>query len=184
MHCINVSIVLSIGDWFRTRVGVRQGCLLSPILFNVFLERITTDTLEDHEGTVSIGGRTITDLRFADDIDGLAGEEEELAKIVECLNKAFSAYSMEISAKKTKLKTDNQMLRGLYGNPFGTHSLEKGHIHGGIEVKLLLLFFFFFYSLTTRVAGAPQMISQPVSSTFPCSPLPSWTWRTPDLSIP
>ena len=69
----------SIGDWFRTVVGVRQGCLLSPTLFNIFLERIMTDTLEDHEGTVSIGSRTITNLRFADDIDGLAGEEEELA---------------------------------------------------------------------------------------------------------
>ena len=36
-----------------------------------------TDTSECHEGTVSIGGRTITNLRFADAIDGLAGEEEE-----------------------------------------------------------------------------------------------------------
>ena len=41
-----------------------------------------TDALEDHEGTVSIGGRTITNLRFADDIDGLAGDEEELANLV------------------------------------------------------------------------------------------------------
>ena len=47
-----------------------------------------TDTLEDHEGTVSIGGRTITNLRFADDIDGLAGEEEEVANLVERLDKA------------------------------------------------------------------------------------------------
>ena len=52
------------------------------MLFNIFLERITTDTLEDHEGTVSIGGGTITSLRFADDIDGLAGEEEEPAQLV------------------------------------------------------------------------------------------------------
>ena len=37
---------------------------------------------ENHEGTVSIGGRTITNLRFADDIGGLAGEEEELVKLV------------------------------------------------------------------------------------------------------
>ena len=37
-----------------------------------------TDALQDHEGAVSIGGRTIINLRFADDIDGLAGEEEEL----------------------------------------------------------------------------------------------------------
>ena len=76
----------SIGDWFRTTVVVRQECLLLPTLFNIFLERIMTDAVEDHEGTVSIGGRAITNLRFADDIDGLAGEEEELANFFECLD--------------------------------------------------------------------------------------------------
>ena len=97
----------SIGDWFRTTIGVRQGCLLSPTLFNIFLERIVTDALEDHEGTVSIGGRTITNLRFADEIDGLAGEEEELANLVERLDKASTVYGMEISAEKIKLMTNN-----------------------------------------------------------------------------
>ena len=63
-----------------------------------------TDALEDHEGTVSIRGRT---LRFADDIDGLAGEEEELAKLAERLDKASTAYGTEISAKKPKLLTSN-----------------------------------------------------------------------------
>ena len=57
-----------------------------------------TDALQDHEGTVSIGGRAITDLRFTDDIDGLAGEEEELANLVERLDKASTAYGMENSA--------------------------------------------------------------------------------------
>ena len=76
----------SIGDWFRTTVGVRQGCLLSPTLFDIFLERIMTDALEDHEGTVSTGGSTITNLWFADDIDGLAGKEE-LATLAEYLDK-------------------------------------------------------------------------------------------------
>ena len=76
-------------------------------LFSVFLERIMTDALEDHEGTVSIGGRAITNLCFADDIDGLAGEEEELAKLVEHLDKASTAYGMEIRAEKTKLMTNN-----------------------------------------------------------------------------
>ena len=57
-----------------------------------------TDALEDHEDTVSIGGRTITSLHFANKIDGLAGEEEELGKLVERLDKTFTAYGMEISA--------------------------------------------------------------------------------------
>ena len=64
------------------------------------------DALEDHEGTVSIGGRTITNLRFADDIDGLAGEEE-LKKLIECLDKSCTAYGMEFIAKKTKLMTND-----------------------------------------------------------------------------
>ena len=66
-----------------------------------------TDALEDHQGTVSIGGKTITNLRFADDIDGLAGKEEELASLVDRLNKTSAAFGMEISAEKTKLMTNN-----------------------------------------------------------------------------
>ena len=65
------------------------------------------DALKDHQGTVSIGGRTITNLRFTDDIDGLAGEEEELANLDERLAKASTAYGMEIRAEKTKLMTNN-----------------------------------------------------------------------------
>ena len=66
-----------------------------------------TDALEDHEGTVSIGGRTISNLHFVDDVDGLEGEEEELANLVERLDEASTAYGMEISAGKTKLMTNN-----------------------------------------------------------------------------
>ena len=62
---------------------------------------------EDHEDTLSTAGRAITNFRFAPDIDGIAGEEEELAKLVERLDKASTAYSMEISAEKTKLMTNN-----------------------------------------------------------------------------
>ena len=60
----------------------RQGCLLSPTLFNIFLERIMSDALEEHDGKVRIGGRIITNLRFADDIDALAEEEQELEALV------------------------------------------------------------------------------------------------------
>ena len=84
----------NIGEWFRTTIGVRQGCLFSPTLFNIFLERIMADALEDHEGTVSIRGRTITNLRFAHDIYGLAGQEQELVKLVNHLEEASTAYGM------------------------------------------------------------------------------------------
>ena len=85
----------STGDWFQTTVGVRQGCRLSPTLFNIFLERIMTYALENHEVTVSIGGGTITNLRSADDIDGLAGKEE-LAKLVQHLDIASTAYGLSL----------------------------------------------------------------------------------------
>ena len=98
----------SVEEWFRTTVGVRQGCLLSPNLFNIFLERIMTDALENHEGSVSIGGRTITNLRFADDTDALAGKEDELVKLINHLDMTSTKYGMEISAEKTKLMTNTK----------------------------------------------------------------------------
>ena len=94
------------GEWFRT-VGVRKGCLLSPTLFNILIEQIMSDALEEHEGKVSIGGRNITNLRFANDIDAVAEEEQEQEAQVESLNKTCTRYKMEISAKKTKLITNS-----------------------------------------------------------------------------
>ena len=76
----------SIEEWFRTSVEVRQGCLLSPTLFNSFPKRIMSNALEEHDGKVSIGGRKLTNLRFANDIDALAEEEQELEALVESLD--------------------------------------------------------------------------------------------------
>ena len=65
-----------------------------------------TDASEDHEGSVSTGGRTIN-LRFVDGIDGSVREEEDLANLVERLDDASTTYGMEIGAEKTKLMTNN-----------------------------------------------------------------------------
>ena len=53
--------------------------------------------------TVRIGGKIITNLRFADDIDGLAGKEEELENLVKTVE---TAYGMEISPEKTKIMSN------------------------------------------------------------------------------
>ena len=66
-----------------------------------------SDALEEHGGKVSTGGRNITNLRFADDIDALDEEEQELETLVESLHKTFTRYKMEISAEKAKLMTNS-----------------------------------------------------------------------------
>ena len=53
-----------------------------------------------------------------------------------------------------------------------------------IIIIIVIIIIVIIYPITARVVGAPQMISQPVSSIFPCSPLPSGTCQTPGLSIP
>ena len=90
-------------QWFKTTVGVRQGCILSPCLFNIFLEQIMTDALESFEGSVGVGGRKFNNLRFADDIDLLAGSREELKELTERLDETTRRYGMEISAEKSKI---------------------------------------------------------------------------------
>ena len=73
----SVLINNQIGPHFRTSVGVRKGCILSPTLFNIYLENIMEETFDQHHPSISVGGRRVCNLRFADDIDLMAGSEEE-----------------------------------------------------------------------------------------------------------
>ena len=96
----------STGEWFRTTVGVGQGCLLSPTLFNIFLERIMCEALNGNEGSVSTGGRLITNFHLADDIV-VSAEEEESGVLVDRLDTTTTRYKMEIGPDKTKVMTNN-----------------------------------------------------------------------------
>lgn len=66
------------GEWLRATAGASQGCLFSLAVFNSFLERLMSDALEEHDGKGSIDGKTFTNLRVADDTDGLAKEVQKL----------------------------------------------------------------------------------------------------------
>jgi len=92
-----------VGAPFNTTVGVRQGCFLSPVLFNNFLERIMQETLQDHQSTITIGGRVVSNLRFADDIDLLAGSHTELQSLTDSLYRNARAFGMEVSTEKSKI---------------------------------------------------------------------------------
>ena len=55
-------------DWFKIAKGVRQGCILSPCLFNLYAEYIMRNAgLEETQAGIKIGGRNINNLRYADD---------------------------------------------------------------------------------------------------------------------
>ena len=66
-----------------------------------------SDILEEHDGKISIGGRTISNLRFASGTNALAKEEQELEDLVDSLDKACTMYKTEISAENTKLMTNS-----------------------------------------------------------------------------
>ena len=98
-----------VGQSFRISVGVRQGCLLSPVLFNLYLKNITQEAVCNFSGTISINGRDINNLRFADDIELIAGTEEELQELTTTLERRARAYGMEISAEKSKIVANSRI---------------------------------------------------------------------------
>ena len=66
-------------DWFQIGKGVRQGCILSPCLVNLFAEYIMRNAgLDEAQAGIKIAGKNINNLRYADDTTFMAESEEEL----------------------------------------------------------------------------------------------------------
>ena len=98
----------NIGDPFKTSVGVRQGCPLSSVLFNIFLEQIMSDILLNYHSSISIDCREISSLRFVDDIDLISGSNDELQQLNNSLSKHASEYGMESSYEKSKTMVNSR----------------------------------------------------------------------------
>ena len=79
------------------------------MLFNLYLENIMQEALHNFNGTISINGREISNLRFTDDIDLIAGIEEELQELTTTLERRVCAYGMEISAEKSKIMVNSRL---------------------------------------------------------------------------
>ena len=75
-------------DWFDIEQRVRQSCILSSHLFNINSEQIMRNTLENFTGSLRIGGRVITNLRYVDSVVLIASGMEELQELVNRVSKA------------------------------------------------------------------------------------------------
>jgi hypothetical protein len=85
----------------KTGRGDRQGCCLSPLLFNLYTEYVTQEDLEGL-GDFKIGGQMNRTVRYADDLVLLAKEETTLQSMTDKLIEVARGYGMEISVEKTK----------------------------------------------------------------------------------
>ena len=91
-------------DNIDTGKGVRQGCILAPLLFNIYAENIMRKW-EEWEGGMIIGGRRVTNLRYADDTTLFAETKEDLITLVERVMRASEKAGLYMNVGKAKVMT-------------------------------------------------------------------------------
>ena len=90
-------------DWFQIGKGVRQGCILSPCLFNLYAEYVMRNAgLEEAQAGIKISGRNINNLRYADDTTLMAEREEELKSLLMKV-KEEEKVDLKLNIQKTKI---------------------------------------------------------------------------------
>ena len=93
-------------DWFQIGEGVRQGCILSPCLFNLYAEYIMRNAgLEEAEAGIKIAGSNINNLRYADDTTLMAESEEELKSLLMKVKDKSENVGLKLHIQKTKIMT-------------------------------------------------------------------------------
>ena len=97
-----VRVETKFSEKFPCSVGVRQGCVLSPSLFSVFLEEIVSRKVEELTGGVCVQGLLVNNLRFGDDIALITDNSNELEDLTNRLNTESTRFGMEISEEKSK----------------------------------------------------------------------------------
>ena len=91
-------------DCFQIGKGVRQGCILSPCLFNLYAEHIMRNAgLDEAQAEIKIAGRNINNLRYADDTTLMAESEEELKSLLMKVKEESEKVGLKLNIQKTKI---------------------------------------------------------------------------------
>ena len=91
-------------DWFQIGNGVRQGCILSPCLFNLCPEYIMRNAgLDEAQAGIKIAGRNINNLRYADDTTPMAESEEKLKSLLMKVKEESEKVGLILNIQKTKI---------------------------------------------------------------------------------
>ena len=91
-------------EWFQIGKGARQGCILSPWLFNLYAEYIMRNAgLEEAQAEIKISGRNIKNLRYADDTTLMAESEEELKSLLMKVKEESEKVGLKFNIQKTKI---------------------------------------------------------------------------------
>lgn len=99
--CVKVNENFS--DWFNVNLGLRQGCILSPILFNCFINDLAIKIKALGMGIDIEDGEKLSILLFADDIVLLASNERDLQEMLNCLSNWCNENKMTINVKKSNI---------------------------------------------------------------------------------
>ena len=95
-------------DWFQIGKGVRQGCILSPSLFNFYAEYIMRNAgLDEAQGGIKIAGRNINNFRYADDTTLVAESEEELKSFLMKVKEESGNVGLKFNIQKIKIMASN-----------------------------------------------------------------------------